>query len=151
MPKIDVASVPARSGCGYPAPFDKIADKRAKQALGDAGGLTLFGVNLTRLPPGEWSSQRHWHPGEDEFVYVLQGEVVLITDSGEAVVRAGEAAAFPKGVPDGHHLVNRSQGDAVYLEVGTRTAGDDCHYPDIDLFYDGAADRYTHKDGSPYE
>jgi len=150
MPKIDVSQVPERKGSGYPPPFAAFAGARAKQALGDAGGLADFGVNLTRLPPGAWSSQRHWHTEEDEFVCVLSGELVLITDDGEQPLRAGEFAAFPKNCPDGHHLVNRSAQTAVYLEIGSRHAHDRCHYPDIDLHWDGAAGIYTHKDGSPY-
>jgi uncharacterized cupin superfamily protein len=150
MPKIDVKSVPLRTGSGYPSPFCDTAGNRIKQALGLAAGLGQFGVNLTRLPPQEWSSQRHWHPNEDEFVYVLEGELTLIEEGGETVLRAGECAGFARGVPNGHHFVNKSATVAVYLEVGTRTAGDDCHYPDVDLFYDGKADRYTHKNGAPY-
>ncbi|HET6807057.1 MAG TPA: cupin domain-containing protein [Frateuria sp.] len=149
MPKIDLTTVPERRGTSYPAPYAKVAQDRVKQVLGDAGGLSDFGVNLTRLPPGSWSSQRHWHTREDEFVYVLSGELVLVTDAGEQPLRAGECAAFPKGVADGHHLVNRGSGTAVYLEIGTRSAEDACHYPDIDLHLDGARG-WTHKDGTAY-
>lgn len=149
MPKLDCAKVPHRTGSGYPAPFDQSAQGRIKQALGDAGGLTDFGVNLTRLPPGAWSSQRHWHSVEDEFVYVLAGELTLVTDAGEQPLRAGECAAFPKNVADGHHLINRSNAEAVYLEVGTRSHTDACHYPDIDLHLEGAGP-FTRKDGAPY-
>ncbi|MBC6981675.1 cupin domain-containing protein [Caulobacter sp. 17J80-11] len=145
---IDLKAVPVRTGSGYPAPFNLCAGARQKQALGDAGGLTQFGVNLTRLPPRAWSAQRHWHHGEDEFVWVLEGELVLITDAGEQTVRAGQACAFKCGVPNGHHFVNRSGADAVYLEVGTRTPGDICEYPDVDLHAVG--DEYVHKDGTPY-
>lgn len=133
MPRIDLTSIPERRGSGYPAPYAEAVQGRIKQALGDAGGLSDFGVNLTRLPPGGWSSQRHWHSREDEFVYVLSGELVLVTDAGEQPLRAGECAAFPKNVADGHQLINRSADMAVYLEVGTRSADDACHYPDIDL------------------
>jgi uncharacterized cupin superfamily protein len=150
MPKIDIDQVPERKGSGYPSPFAARASGRVKQALGDAGGLTDFGVNLTRLPPGAWSSQRHWHTEEDEFVCVLSGELVLVTDAGEQPLRAGEFAAFPKNHPDGHHLVNRGTRVAVYLEVGSRHAGDRCHYPDIDLHWDSASGTYTRKDGTPY-
>ena len=149
MPKIDISSVQERRGSGYPAPFAQAARDRVKQALGDAGGLTDFGVNLTRLPPGGWSSQRHWHTREDEFVYVLSGELVLVTDAGEQPLRAGECAAFPKGVPDGHHLINRGSETAVYLEIGTRSGEDACHYPDIDLYVEGRKG-FTRKDGTPY-
>ena len=108
MPKIDVAAVPKRQGAGYPPPFDAPHADRIRQRLGDAGGLTDFGVNLMHLPPGNWSSQRHWHSHEDEFVYVLAGEVTLVEDGGETVLRAGDCAAFPKGTGNGHHLINRS-------------------------------------------
>lgn len=148
MPKIEMDAVKPRQGSGYPAPFHERSQKRVKRALGDAGGLTDFGVNLVSLPPGEWSSQRHWHSHEDEFVHVLSGELTLITDEGEQVLGAGASAAFPKNRADGHHLINRSATDAVYLEVGTRAGADRCHYPDIDmLLADGI---FQHKDGTPY-
>lgn len=119
MPKIDLAAVPARKGVGYPKPFAMLSANRLRQRLGNAGGLTAFGVNLTRFPPGEWSSQRHWHSHEDEFVLLLQGELVLIEDDGETLLQAGDAAAFPKGTRNGHHMINRSDRDAIYLEVGS--------------------------------
>jgi uncharacterized cupin superfamily protein len=150
MPKIDVNAVPERKGSGYPAPFHERVAGRIKQALGDAGGLTQFGVNLVRLPPGNWSSQRHWHLTEDEFVTVLSGEVVLVTDAGEEILRAGDCAAFPKNVANGHHLINKSTEMAVYLEVGTRSDEDFCSYPDIDLQIDSKIDRFAHKDGKLY-
>lgn len=150
MPKIDPSTISPRQGSGYPAPFADAVRARSKLALGLAGGLSDFGVNLTHLPPGVWSSQRHWHRDEDEFVYVVSGELSLLTDAGEQVLRAGECAAFPKNVPDGHHLINRGVETAVYLEVGSRRADDVCTYPDIDLRFYGASDRYTHKDGTPY-
>ena len=108
MPKIDIAAVPQRRGSGYPAPFDAACAERLRQRLGNAGGLTDFGVNLMRLPPGNWSSQRHWHSHEDEFVYVLEGELTLIEDGGETVLSAGDCAAFPKDSGNGHHLINKS-------------------------------------------
>ena len=148
MPKIDPAAVPVRKGSTYPAPFDDCARERTKQALGNAGGLTEFGVNLTVLPPGEWSSQRHWHTLSDEFVFVLEGEVVLITDDGETPVKAGQGAAFPKGVSNGHHFVNKSAQRAVYLEIGTRHREDRVEYPDIDM--SATMQGYFHKDGRPY-
>jgi len=150
MPKLDVASIPKRTGSGYPAPFHKVAKDRARQRLGDAGGLTQFGVNLLTLPPGAWSSQRHWHSGEDEFVYVLSGEVTLITDKGEEVLRAGDCAAFPKNVPDGHHLINEGSAPVIVLEVGTRSNTDTCTYSDIDMVVSNADDTYRHRDGTPY-
>jgi uncharacterized cupin superfamily protein len=121
-----------------------------RQRLGDAGGISQFGVNLLRLPPGAWSAQRHWHSDEDEFVWVLSGKVMLIADEGEHVLRAGDCAAFPKGQPNGHHLVNKSDETAVVLEVGMRSAVDVCDYPDIDLRIDGRVGHYTRKDGTPY-
>lgn len=149
MPKIDPSTVPERRGSGYPSPYREASQERIKQALGDAGGLSGFGVNLTRLPPGCWSSQRHWHTHEEEFVYVLAGELVLITDDGEQPLRAGECAAFPRNVANGHHLVNRSQETAVVLEIGTRSDMDTCTYPDIDLRLEGHQG-FTHKDGTAY-
>jgi uncharacterized cupin superfamily protein len=149
MPKLDIAAIPPRKGSGYPAPFHETARDRIKQALGDAGGLSDFGINLVTLPPGNWSSQRHWHLLEDEFVYVLSGELTLVTDGGETRVAAGECAAFPKNTPDGHHFINKSGKDAVYLEVGSRSGGDVCHYPDIDMHIPGSGGWYR-KDGTPY-
>lgn len=151
MPKIDIAAVPERKGSGYPPPYHELAKDRVRQRLGDAGGLTDFGVNLLQLPPGAWSSQRHWHSHEDEFVYVLTGEVVLVTDAGEQVLRAGDCAAFPKAKADGHHLINKSTKLATCLEVGTRMpALDATVYPDIDLYFDPKSSSYVHRDGTPY-
>jgi len=150
MPKLDLRTIPQRKGSTYPAPFDREPANRIRQRLGDAAGLTQFGVNLLQLPPGAWSSQRHWHSAEDEFVYVLSGEVVLITDRAEEVLRAGDCAAFPRNVPDGHHLVNRSGAVAVCLEVGSRIEDDFAFYPDVDLLFNPEVDWYTHRDGTPY-
>jgi uncharacterized cupin superfamily protein len=150
MPKIDVKSVPPRRGSSYPPPFDRIAKDRVRQRLGDAGGLTQFGVNLLQLPPGAASSQRHWHSAEDEFVYVISGEVTLINDGGEEVLHAGDCAGFPKGDTNGHQLVNKSKAAAVCLEIGTRTHDDVCTYCDIDMKIDSRLGRYTRKDGMPY-
>lgn len=149
MPKIDIAQIAERHGSGYPEPFAQCARDRTRQVLGDAGGLGDFGVNLLRLPPGAWSSQRHWHSHEDEFVYVLSGELTLVTDAGEQLLRAGDAAAFPKNHADGHHLVNRGSELAVCLEVGSRSDSDTVVYPDIDLRWD-AEHGYTRKDGRSY-
>lgn len=152
MPKIDIASVPEIKRCGYPSPLDQPCLERVRKRLGDAGGLSQFGVNLLTLQPGVWSAQRHWHDVEDEFVFVVSGEVTLVTDKGEELLKAGECAAFPKGVPDGHHLVNKSTAPATVLEVGTRTPGDAdmCYYPDADLIWNGAKGIYTSRDGTPY-
>ena len=150
-PALDAASAPSRTGSRYPAPFTAEVAAREKRALGDLFGLTNFGVNHVRLPAGTMSSQRHWHAKQDEFVYVLEGELILITDDGEQVLTAGMVAGFPAGAENGHHLVNRSAADAVYLEVGDRMPGDQGEYPDIDMrFIDGAADEFVHKDGTPY-
>ena len=149
--RIDLHSVPAVVGSGYPAPFGEACAARARQRLGASSGLNDFGVNLLRLPPGAWSSQRHWHTAEDEFVFVLEGEVVLITDCGEELLRAGDSAGFKAGVKDGHHLQNRSLRDAVVLEVGSRNEEDEVEYSDIDMRCSRAgAGRFEHKDGTPY-
>jgi len=150
MKKIDVAAAPYRKGSDYPAPFDVRCQERVRHALGDAAGLTQFGVNLQRLPPGAWSSQRHWHTAEDEFVWVLEGEVVLVTDAGDEVLIAGDCAGFKAGAADGHHIQNRSNRDALLLEIGSRRPEEDrCEYPGIDLRW-SAATGDTHRDGTPY-
>jgi len=150
--KIDIAAGKTVTGSGYPAPYDEPCRQRKRVRLGDAAGLTQFGVNLLRLPPGVWSSQRHWHSAEDEFVYVLEGEVVLVTNAGEEVLRAGDCAGFKAGEPDGHQLQNRSNAEVVLLEIGSRNPeGDAVDYPDIDLtIRAGARASYLHKDGTPY-
>ena len=151
MPKIDVDAVPESKGSGYPAPFHEPCTNRVRRRLGDAGGLTQFGVNLLTLAPGAWSSQRHWHSGEDEFVYVLSGEVVLHDDAGEKLLHAGDCAAFPRNDGNGHHLVNKSGAPVLLIEVGTRAGLDDfCRYPDIDLQIDGKREVFEHRDGTPY-
>jgi uncharacterized cupin superfamily protein len=148
--KLDLGTIPSRFGSGYPKPFDEPCRRRERKALGDAAGLTQFGINLLRLPPGAWSSQRHWHTSEDEFVYVVSGEVVLISDSGEEILRQGDCAGFKAGKADGHHLQNRSNEDAMILEIGGRDANDAATYPDIDLLWSAQANRYVHRDGTPY-
>jgi uncharacterized cupin superfamily protein len=149
--RIDLKAVPVIIGTGSPAPFDAPCTARARPRLGDAAGLTDFGVNLLRLPPGAWSSQRHWHSAEDEFVHVLEGEVVLVTDAGEEILRAGECAGFKAGLRDGHHLQNRSSRDAVVLEIGSRKVADDeGEYPDIDLRFLKGDGGFAHMDGTPY-
>jgi uncharacterized cupin superfamily protein len=152
MPKIDIDSLNTDSMTGYPEPFRQIVLGRVRKRLGNAAGLTQFGVNLTTLKPGAASAQRHWHASEDEFVYVLAGEVVLCEDGGEVVMRAGDAAGFKAGVANGHCLINRSDRDAVYLEIGTRAARERAEYPDIDLLMerDEKGGRYLHKSGEPY-
>jgi uncharacterized cupin superfamily protein len=150
MPKIDVSQVPERKGSGYPPPFDKQCADRIRKRLGDAGGLTDFGVNLMHLPAGNWSSQRHWHSHEDEFVYVLEGEVYLVEDGGETLLRAGDCAAFPKNSRNGHHMINRSRTVAVYIEIGARNPADVTICSDIDMMSSNADGRFVHKDGSLY-
>ena len=135
MPKIDIGAIPETNRTSYPEPFRDLVKGRFRKALGNAGGLTQFGVNLCRLAPGGATAQRHWHEREDEIVYVLDGEVVLIEDDGESVLRAGDAAAFKAGVRNGHHLVNRSGRDALLLEIGTRDPNDRGEYPDIDMVF----------------
>jgi uncharacterized cupin superfamily protein len=151
-PALDPLSVPPRTDSGYPEPFRSRVLPREKRALGAALGLAKFGVNLTTLPPGKESSMRHWHSHEDEFVFVLEGEVVLCTDAGEQTLVAGTCAGFRAGTNDGHQLVNRSRRPAVYLEIGTRDEADAVVYPDVDLLFDPAVDpdRFTHRDGTPY-
>jgi uncharacterized cupin superfamily protein len=147
--RIDKSAVPASKGSAYPAAFDAPCRERVRQALGDAAKLTDFGVNLLLLPPGAWSSQRHWHSVEDEFIWVLHGEVVLVTDQHEEMLRGGECAGFKAGSPDGHHLQNRSGRPAAILEVGSRRPDTDCvDYPDVDLRW--TPNGFTHKDGTPY-
>jgi uncharacterized cupin superfamily protein len=149
--KIDFSTAPVVTGSRYPAPYDAPCAARTRQRLGDAAGLMDFGVNLLRLPPGVWSSQRHWHTAEDEFLYVLEGEVVLVTDAGEQMLKAGDCAGFKAGAADGHHLQNRSGREAVLLEVGSRKAADDeVDYPDIDLRFLKGRGGFSHKDGKPY-
>jgi uncharacterized cupin superfamily protein len=150
MPKLDISAIPKRQGSSYPAPFAALAAGRIKQALGNAAGLHDFGVNLVHLPPGGWSSQRHWHSGEDEFVCILSGELVLVTGGGEALMRPGDCAAFARNDPDAHHFINRGSVTAIYLEVGSRNPDDVCSYPDIDLHLDKKKGGFTHKDGTPY-
>jgi uncharacterized cupin superfamily protein len=152
MPKIDIAGIELDTRSGYPEPFRPVTIGRERKRLGNAIGLDQFGVNLSRLKPGAQSSQRHWHANEDEFVYILEGEVVLHEDSDETVLRPGDAAGWKAGVPNGHCLINRSAQDVVYLEIGTRAKHERAQYPDIDLMVvrDDNGMRYTHKSGEPY-
>jgi uncharacterized cupin superfamily protein len=150
MPKLNLNDIAELRGSDYPDPFDRDVGKRIRQRLGDAGALTQFGVNLVQLPPGAWSGQRHWHSAEDEFVYLISGELVLITDHGEEVMRAGDCVAFPANTSNGHHLINKSASAALCLEVGSRIASDRVVYSDIDMVFDPDIDGYAHKDGRPY-
>jgi len=152
VPKIDIAAIPVRERTGYPPPYAEAVKGRLFQALGDAAGLTQFGVNLVRLRPGAASSQRHWHENEDEFLIVLEGELVLVEDEGETILRAGDAAGFKAGVPNGHELLNRTERDGVFLVVGSRTPAERAHYPDVDLLYEATDGRvrYTNRAGEPF-
>jgi uncharacterized cupin superfamily protein len=152
MPKVDLAKAVVRIKGVYPQPHRSVTDGREKAALGNVAGITQFGVNLTRLKPGAASALRHWHEQEDEFVYLLEGELVLIEDDGETVLGPGDCAGFKAGAPNGHQLVNRSQHDARYLEIGTRAATERAHYPDVDLVMerDAAGMRFLRKSGEPY-
>jgi uncharacterized cupin superfamily protein len=142
----------ANTGCGYPDPYRSQCLPREKRALGDAAGLTAIGVHHTTLFPGAVSSMRHWHTREDELIFVLAGELVLVTDAGEATIGAGKFAGFPAGRSDGHQFVNRGSVPAIYLEISNRDEQDVAHYPDVDLRLDSpeAPGRYAHKDGRPY-
>lgn len=150
----DPLSVPESNASGYPSPYREAAAKRWNRRLGDHAGLTHFGVNLTRIEPGGQSSQRHWHREQDEFVHVLEGEAVLVTDAGEEVLRAGMCAGFPAGRANGHQFLNRSDRDVLLLVVGDRTPTEEANYPDIDMHGVAGPDgrmRFTRKDGSPFQ
>jgi len=146
---INIAALQSVVGTLYPPPFDEPCRRRERTRLGDAAGLTQYGVNLLRLPPGAWSSQRHWHAKEEEFIYVLSGEVVLVSDTGDEVLRAGECAGFKAGDPDGHCLQNRNTADAMVLEIGSRIPGEYTMYSDIDMKIEPGTG-FVHKDGTPY-
>jgi uncharacterized cupin superfamily protein len=149
MPKIDVTALPFVARSSYPPPHDKLVAGRSRKRLVDEVSLTQFGVNLTKLTPGAYSSLRHWHENQDEFVFLLEGELILIEEEGETVLRPGDAAGFKAGVANGHHLVNRSAGDAVFIEIGTRTLQERAHFPDIGLVAvaDETGVHYDGKDG----
>ena len=150
MPKIEIDAAEIRRGSNYPAPFHEPCLDKMRRKLGDAAGLTQFGVSLLTLSPGAWSSQRHWHSAEDEFIWVVAGEAVLVTDEGEQILRAGDCAGFPAGRPDGHHLQNRAQQPAVVLEVGSRRPQEDVtDYVDIDMIASLKSGR-RRRDGTPY-
>ncbi len=149
MPKIDPAEAPRGAGNHYPSPYDEPCRGRTWLKLGDAAGLSQFGVNLVTIPPGGWSSQRHWHTHEDEFVWMVEGELALVTDAGETVLRAGDCAGFKAGAADGHHLVNRGTAPARFLAVGSRIEADQVVYPDIDMRLTPAGE-FTREDGTRY-
>jgi uncharacterized cupin superfamily protein len=151
MPKIDIAKIPAQQVASYPKEFASVISGREKQKIGDAVGLTQFGVNLTRIKAGSASALRHWHEQEDELIYLLEGELVLKENDGETVLRPGDAAGFKAGSGIGHCLINRTARDAVYLEVGTRASSERVHYPDVDFMMerDAAGRRFFRKSGEP--
>jgi uncharacterized cupin superfamily protein len=153
MPRIDIGKLLTDTRTNYPAPFDRVVVGRERKRLGNAAGLDQFGVNLTTLKPGAASALRHWHEKEDELVYVLEGELVLVEDEGETVLKPGDAAGFKANSGNGHHLINKSNRDAVYLEIGTRSKHERVDYPGVDLMVirDDKGARYTHKNGDPYE
>jgi uncharacterized cupin superfamily protein len=148
--KIDASRVPTVVGTSYPAPYDEPCKRRERKRLGEAAGLEQFGVNLLRLPPGEWSSQRHWHTAEEEYVFVVSGEVVLVTDDGEEVLRGGDSAGFATNQANGHHLQNRSDQEAVLLEIGTRRDEDAVFYPDIDMISPPGSSTFRRRDGGAF-
>jgi uncharacterized cupin superfamily protein len=150
MKKIDVSATERKQGSKYPPPYDRECRERVRHVLGDAARLTQFGINLLRLPPGAWSSQRHWHRAEDEFVWVVEGEVVLVTDDGEELLGPGDCAGFKAGEPNGHHLQNRSTREAVLLEIGSRDPNDATDYPDIDLRLN-KTQGFIHRNGKTYK
>ncbi len=152
-PAVAADVLPVRRGSGYPAPFAAACVEREKRALGDAFGLTDYGVNLVTLPPGAWSSQRHWHAREDELIYVLEGTPTLVTDAGRTTLTPGMCAGFPAGERDGHHLINETATPVRYLEVGSRRSDDDVDYPDIDMRVvgRGTGSGFIRKDGTPYD
>jgi uncharacterized cupin superfamily protein len=149
MPKLDLDAIQQTNATGYPLPYAEPMVLRWYRRLSPAAGLEDFGASHVVLKPGGISSQRHWHEGEDELLVMIAGEAVLVEEAGETVLRPGDVAAFPKGVADGHHLVNRGEADCVFVAIG-KPAQSHCYYPDIDLHLDGAAGRYTRKDGTPY-
>ena len=152
MPKLDLASIPSVARSGYPAVFQHIVQGRSTQRLGAAAGLTQFGVNICHLAPGAASSIRHWHANEDEFALMLTGELVLVEDEGETVMRPGDCAGFKAGVANGHNFINRSTNPASFLIIGSRLPRELAHYPDHDLAYEltETGERFLHKDGTPY-
>ena len=150
---VDPKQVASRKGSNYPDTFKSAVTGREKKRLGDAAGLKNFGVNLTTLPPKSRSALRHWHIKQDEFIYVLSGELTLITDEGKSILQAGQAAGFPAGVANGHCLYNHSDEVSTYLEIGDRILNDEVNYPDDDLIAQATEQgwQFTHKDGTPYE
>lgn len=150
MPKIDLDAIEQTNRTTYPMPFAAEMGRRRFRRLGPAAGLTDIGISHVVIDPGGVSSQRHWHEGIDEFVVMLDGEAMLVEDEGETLMRAGDCAAFPKDRPNGHRLENRGDAPCAFLAIDGRLSEGDCHYPDVDLHWDNANQRYTRKDGTPY-
>jgi uncharacterized cupin superfamily protein len=150
MPKVDLSQIEQTNRTGYPPPYSNDVAGRFYRRIGQATGLKDIGISHCVLQPGAWSSQRHWHEGIDEFVVMLDGEAVLVEEDGETILRAGDCAVFPKNVPNGHHLVNRSDRPCAFLAMDCQYGEGDCHYPDIDLRWNIATERYTLKDGSDF-
>lgn len=153
MAKLDLTQVPVKAGSIYPEPYAAMMAGRHSLRLGQAGGLTQFGVNLVVLEPGALSSLRHWHRAEDEFVMVTEGECVMVTDAGEELMRVGDCAAFPAGDGNGHHFINRSDREARFLVIGSKAARETVTYSDVDMVteIDGGAARFTYKDGADWD
>lgn len=150
MPKLDLAAIPQTNVTGYPTPFDREVQGRWYRRLAPASGLTMLGASHVVLKPGAWSSQRHWHAGQDELVVMLSGEAVLVEDGGETPVRAGDILAWKAGETNGHHLQNRSEDDCVFVAISAGSREEDRgEYPDIDMVFD--PDGYARKDGTRYE
>lgn len=150
--KIDLSKTPVKTGSIYPPPYGEMMAGRSSQRLGDAGGLTQFGVNLVTLQPGAMSSLRHWHMAEDEFVMVTAGEMTMVTDAGPEIMRLGDCAAFPANRPNGHHFINHTTAPAQFLVVGSKAAREVATYSDVDLMVtmQGGRASFTRKDGTPY-
>ena len=152
MPKLDLSTVPVKTGSIYPEPYAAMMAGRSSLRLGQAGGVTQFGVNLVTLEPGALSSLRHWHQQEDEFVMVTEGECTLVQDAGETVMHPGDCAAFPAGDSDGHHFLNRTDRQARFLVIGTKAAAEVATYSDVDMVVHvgGGTSRFTYKDGTDW-
>jgi uncharacterized cupin superfamily protein len=149
MPKLDLETIEQTNRTGYPSPYAEAMAKRHYRRLALAAGIEDFGASHVVLEPGGISSQRHWHEGEDELVVMLDGEAVLVEEGSETVMRPGDLAAFPKGVPNGHHLVNRSDRPCTFVAIG-RPAASDCHYPDVDMHLDAKTGAFVRKDGTDF-
>lgn len=153
MPKLDLSKVPVKTGSIYPSPYAEMMAGRSSLRLGDAGGLTQFGVNLVRLAPGALSSLRHWHLAEDEFVMVTEGHCTLITDEGATLMEPGDCAAFPANTPNGHHFINHTDKPASFLVIGSKAKREVATYSDVDLMVTMEAGKaeFTYKDGTPFK